>query len=58
VSDGTRLNYANPATEKVSGYSREELLSGDPWMLLREDYRVLMQERAQLRLRGESAARK
>jgi len=35
VSDGYHLNYANPATETVSGYSREELLSGDPWMLLR-----------------------
>ena len=58
VSDGYHLNYANPATETVSGYSREELLSGDPWMLLREDYRVLMQERAQVRLRGESAPRK
>jgi PAS domain S-box-containing protein len=53
VSDGVRIFYVNPAAEAASGYSREELLAMDPWMLMAEEYRPKMMERAQARLRGE-----
>ena len=58
VWDGAHLSYANPATEKTSGYSRDELLRIDPWMLVREDFRQMLQDVAQSRLRGESSPRK
>ncbi len=58
VSDGVHLSYANPATERASGYSREELLNIDPWSLVRVDFRPMLQKLAHSRLRGESHPRK
>ncbi len=52
VWDGAAPVYANPATEKTSGYSRDELLRIDPWTLVREDFRQMLQDVAQSRLRG------
>ena len=55
VSDGVRIFYANPAAEAATGYSREELLTMDPWTLIPEDYRSKMQRRARAMVQGDPA---
>ena len=39
IEEGTRCRYANRAAEKITGYSREELLSNHFWQLLLPDSR-------------------
>jgi diguanylate cyclase (GGDEF)-like protein/PAS domain S-box-containing protein len=52
-----RLLYVNPACEKLSGYSREELLAlPDPRVLIHPDFRAAMEERRHARLSGEVAS--
>ena len=46
--------YANPAAERISGYSLEELVTMDFWAFIHPDYRHLVQERGQKRQTGES----
>ena len=48
--------YVNPATEAVTGYSREELLRMDFQNVIHPDSRQLMQERSASRERGEDVA--
>ena len=48
-----RFIYFNKEFEKLTGYSREELLSMYPWDLVHPDFREQNFERAQARLRGE-----
>jgi PAS domain S-box-containing protein len=48
-----QLVYFNKEFEKLIGYSREELLSMDPWALVHPDFRAQSRARAEARLRGE-----
>jgi PAS domain S-box len=55
VYQGTRLRYVNPATERITGYSRDEILSIDFWNLAHPEFRELVQQRGLARQRGEAA---
>ncbi len=48
-----RLVYANPAAEAIGGYSKEELLSLDPWESVHPDYRDEIKRRNIARLKGD-----
>jgi PAS domain S-box-containing protein len=54
VYQGTRLRYANPATERITGYSVDELKSVDFWELAHPDYREMVKQRGLGRQRGEA----
>ena len=54
IYDGVHFLYVNPTFEAVTGYPWEELRSLDQWVLVRPDYRSVLQERLRARLRGES----
>lgn len=45
IHKGDHLAYINPAMEKVTGYSKEELLSIDPYDLIHPDYRETVLEK-------------
>ncbi|HSA92697.1 MAG TPA: PAS domain S-box protein [Terriglobales bacterium] len=53
IHDGQRFLYANRACERISGYTEEELIRMSPWILIREDYRGMVQERATQRQQGQ-----
>jgi len=46
--------YANPAAERISGYSLKELAAMDFWAFVHPDHRHLIQERGQRRQAGEA----
>lgn len=48
-----RFVYFNKEFERLTGYSREEILSMDPWDLVEPDFRAENFARAQARLSGE-----
>jgi PAS domain S-box-containing protein len=49
-----KLNcYVNPATQAITGYSREELLSMNFWDVVHPDFRELIKKRGLARQRGE-----
>ena len=50
---GGKLIHANSAAERITGYTREELLHMDFWELAHSDSRLMLQERGAARLRGE-----
>ncbi len=50
---GGRLIYANRMAEIATGYTGEELLSGEPLKFVHPDNRAMVVERAAARLRGE-----
>ena len=54
ILDGRRLVYVNNHAETLSGYSREELLTMDPWNLVDPEIREMSHQRSQARLRGEN----
>jgi len=47
--------YVNPACEKITGYSRQELLELDPLSLAHPDYREMLYAKLQERLKGKLA---
>jgi PAS domain S-box-containing protein len=53
IRQGSRFCYVNSAAEQLTGYSREELLAMDHEQIVHPDFRPLLQERSQARLRGE-----
>ena len=54
IHRGGNFLYVNKATEEISGYSREELLSKSFGELVHPEFRKLVEERAAARLRGET----
>jgi PAS domain S-box-containing protein len=53
LEDGT-LAYANPAAERMTGYSRDELLKLKIWDLLHPDFRMTVEEHLLARQDGDS----
>ena len=51
TADGTV--YANPATEAITEYSKEELMAAEPWSFASPEYRQMLQEKAARRLSGD-----
>ncbi|HZI64859.1 MAG TPA: PAS domain S-box protein, partial [Thermoanaerobaculia bacterium] len=49
-----RYLYANPATERLTGYTAAELRGMSLWEVAHPDHRELVRQRAQARMRGES----
>jgi PAS domain S-box-containing protein len=54
ILQGERLVYVNRYAESLSGYSREELFSMNPWSLVDPEFRAMGKERSDARLRGEN----
>lgn len=53
IVQGRRFVYINPYAERVSGYTRDELLSMDITRLIQADFQQLVVQRAQLRQQGQ-----
>ncbi|HUL38523.1 MAG TPA: PAS domain S-box protein [Thermodesulfobacteriota bacterium] len=53
IHQGEKFVYVNPASEAITGYSRQELLAMDFWNIVHPDYRELVKQRAQARHHGE-----
>ncbi len=53
-----RLIYVNPATEKITGYSSEELLRMNLFELIHPDYIEEVKQRVQARLKGETVSKR
>ncbi|WP_456405716.1 PAS domain S-box protein [Caldithrix abyssi] len=45
--------YVNPATEKITGYKKEELLDKPIFEIVHPDFKAIVAERARKRLKGE-----
>ncbi|HEY9909182.1 MAG TPA: MASE1 domain-containing protein [Thermosynechococcaceae cyanobacterium] len=54
IYQGSRLRYANPATERITEYSCAELLERDFWDLAHPDFRSLVRQRGLGRQRGDA----
>lgn len=54
IYQGNHLKYVNPATEQITGYSRNELTTIPFWELAHPDFRDLVRERGLARQRGEA----
>ena len=53
---GSKLIYANPVTERLTGFSHDELLNMDYWEIAHPDSRELAHKNGDARLRGEAIA--
>ena len=49
---GTRYSYVNPAAEKLTGFSREELQTMNHWDLAQSDFKEIIRKRGEDRQRG------
>jgi PAS domain S-box-containing protein len=47
-----KILYMNPASENISGYSKEELLGMKLWDIVHPEFREMIRERALIRLKG------
>ncbi|MBW3570260.1 MAG: PAS domain S-box protein [Gemmatimonadetes bacterium] len=54
VFQGTRFRYVNAAAEKLTGYTRDELLALRFWDIVHPEHRDLVRERGLARQRGEA----
>ena len=54
ILQGQRLVYVNRYAESLSGYSRDELFSMNPWELVDPEFRTMGEQRSNARLRGEN----
>jgi PAS domain S-box-containing protein len=54
ILEDNRLVYVNKYAEVLSGYTREELFSMDPWILVDPEFRDINYQRSVARLRGEN----
>ena len=55
IYQGDHHVYANSAIERVTGYSRDELLALDPFLLIYPDDRERVREYTEARKRGDDA---
>jgi PAS domain-containing protein len=55
ILQGGRLVYVNRYAENLSGYSRGELFSMNPWELVDPEFRAMGEARSNARLRGEKS---
>jgi len=51
--EGSKFRYLNPACEKITGYTREELRLKDFWETIHPDFKETAQEYVRKRQRGE-----
>src|SRR5262249_39398319 len=54
ILQSDKLVYINKYSEVLSGYTREELFSMDPWRMVDPEVRDISHQRHQARLRGEN----
>ena len=54
ILQGESLVYVNRHAENLSGYSRAELFSMNPWDLVDPEFRAMGEQRSNARLRGEN----
>lgn len=55
IYQGTKIRFANQASEIIFGYTREKLLSKNFWEVIHPDYQEMVRERGLARQRGEEA---
>jgi diguanylate cyclase (GGDEF)-like protein/PAS domain S-box-containing protein len=48
-----RLLYVNPGCEELTGYPSGEVVGTDPWAVVHPDFRELVRQRVEARLRGD-----
>lgn len=48
-----KFKYVNPASEKLTGYSSDELLEMDFWEVVHPDHRDMVKKRGKKRVKGE-----
>jgi PAS domain S-box-containing protein len=54
IFHGRAMRYVNPAAVAMTGYSAEELLAMDFWVVIHPDHRELVRQRGLARQRGEA----
>ncbi len=58
VYQGTRFKFANPACERLTGYTQAELGEIDFWEVVHPEHRALVKQRGLARQRGEPVPRR
>jgi PAS domain S-box-containing protein len=57
IHQGGRAVYVNPSVERLTGFSRDELLGLHYWEFGHEEYQAHLKARGEARLRGEPVSR-